>query len=145
MLENLGMVRRSVRSSGEPKPFQAASTGPKACYNQILEEVGVPEKHRLYHLRWVRQFLSRNKGRDWMNLREPEITAFLEHLQETPSVEGWQVQQARDAIVLYLEGFCGIELGDIKLENSVKPETPGPAKPPKPELLPPKKGSTGRL
>jgi hypothetical protein len=69
-------------------------------YNQILEEVGIPEKHRPFHLRWVRQFLSRNKGRDWLKLREPEIRAYLEHLQEMPGIEGWQVQQALDAMLV---------------------------------------------
>ena len=50
-----------------------------------------------------------------MKLREPEIRAFLEHLQEMPGIEDWQVQQALDAIVLYFERFCGIELGEIEL------------------------------
>lgn len=101
-------------------------------YIQVLEEVGVPEKHRPFHLRWVRQFLSRNKGRDWMKLREPEISAFMEHLQQKSGIEDWQVQQALDAIVLYFERFCGIELGEIELEmapKSTSAEPPEPAKP----------------
>jgi len=85
-------------------------------YSSILEEVGVPERQRLYYLRWVRQFLNQHKGKDWLELGESEIIAYAGQLQKSPGIETWQAQQALDAVILYYERFCGIELGEIAVE-----------------------------
>lgn len=88
-------------------------------YARVLEEVGIPERQRPFHLRWVRQFLGRNRGRDWRSLGASEVGAFAQQLSQSPGIEEWQVQQALDAVTIYYERFCGIDLGEMAVEVEV--------------------------
>ena len=49
-----------------------------------------------------------------------EIEAFLQNLAGDPGVAGWQFTQAREALEVYYEQFCG-----IALLNGGKPESAG--------------------
>lgn len=121
---NVERIRNEQTIRPRFRGVRAVSARPRwpEDYSLLLEEAGVPERQISFHLRWVRQFLNRHKGKDWSKLREPEIIAFAHQLMQTPAIEIWQVQQAVDAIVLYFERFCGIGLGDIVIEVDVQPQ-----------------------
>jgi integron integrase len=84
-------------------------------YFDVLLEAGVEERQHSFYAHWVRQFFNRNPGRARRSLGVPEMTLFLRYLKSDPSMEDWQIEQARTALVLYYEQFRGIALGDLSV------------------------------
>ena len=92
-------------------PFNPAPRWP-AGYFEALEEAAISRKFHFFYAHWVRQFFVRNPGRRRRDLGSPEIKAFLNELRANQAVADWQVEQARDALILYYERFRGIRLSN---------------------------------
>ncbi len=113
MIDNMEM--KSMNNSqklkrGKVAPFNPDPMWP-AGYFQVLEELGVQERHRPFYTHWVRQFFNRQqtkKRRQDQGRRE--IETFLQALSAEAGVADWQVVQARDALQIYYEQFRGIAL-----------------------------------
>ena len=106
-------------------------------YFQVLAEVGIPERERPFYAHWVRQFFNRNPGRPRRAWGGSELAHFLQDLRQDPAMTEWQINQARDALVMYYEQFHGIALGDFSLLEkpplvSVSTTPPTPIPPPRP-------------
>jgi integron integrase len=82
-------------------------------YFEVLLEAGVAERQHSFYAHWVRQFFNRNPGRARRSLGVKEIACFLGELRRDSSMEVWQIEQARTALILYYEQFRGIALGDL--------------------------------
>lgn len=99
-------------------PFNPEPRWPEE-YFAVLAEAGISERARPFHAHWVRQFFNRHPGRARRSLGIRELQRFLAVVRESPSMEPWQVEQARTALVLYYEQFRGIALGDLSLLEPV--------------------------
>ena len=93
-------------------------------YFEVLEELGVPPKHRGFYAHWVRQFFNEElNGRHRRDLSMPGIEHFLSVLRRDPGAQSWQADQAREALEIYYEQFRGISLA------APPPSLPSAAKP----------------
>lgn len=98
------------RAQRNAVPFNPNPVWPQG-YFQVLEELGVPEKHRPFYAHWVRQFFNRElKGRRRRDLGLHDIRHFLDALKADAHTTDWQVAQACDALESYYEQFRGISL-----------------------------------
>ena len=72
-----------------------------AGYQEFLKRKRlVPEKQAPFYLRWVSSYLSFCDEEDFAPADDSHILPFLQHLAKTK--EDWQVNQAREALRLYL-------------------------------------------
>lgn len=98
-------------------------------YFEVLEEMGVPERERGFYAHWVRQFFNRFPGRKRRDLGPQEIADFLDAMKHDASLESWQRDQARDALILYYEQFRGISLRDMPPPSPEAVASPAPTPP----------------
>ena len=82
----------------------------------------VPEKNVPYYARWVSNFLDfSNKSQDVSyDLR---VEAFLNYLKPQKDIVDWQVQQAKEALQLYIEHFLKDNSPIIYINSISKGET----------------------
>ncbi len=74
-------------------------------FERLVEERKlVPEKYRSYYLRWVLRFLQAEFNASELADRD-KVTCFLDQLSRDESVQEWQVDQARQAVALYLDVY----------------------------------------
>lgn len=92
-------------------------------YVAVLREAGAVEKTIPFLVTWVRRFFARFPGRNRRDLGRPEIEAFLGETSRRGEVSNWQLAQARDALELYYEQFCGIALAP-RPDDSVAATSP---------------------
>jgi integron integrase len=113
----------------ERLPVAAFNPNPKwpEGYFDVLAEAGVAERQHSFYAHWVRQFFNRNPGRSRRSLGVAEMARFLGELRRDSSMNDWQVEQARTALILYYEQFRGIALRDLSVLDAPAdpPETAG--------------------
>jgi integron integrase len=103
------------------KGFDANPKWPKG-YFEVLEELCVPSKYQAFYAQWVRLFFTRMLGgKRRRDLGAAEIRQFLAMLESEGRAADWQVEQARDALLIYYEQFRGIA---IDLNEGVDEERP---------------------
>jgi integron integrase len=103
------------------KGFDANPRWPKG-YFEVLEELRVPSKYQTFYAQWVRLFFNRMLGKKRRrDLGAYEIRKFLAALKSEGRATDWQVEQARDALLIYYEQFRGIA---IDLEDGADEEKP---------------------
>ena len=64
----------------------------------------VSEKYIPYYAHWARNFLAFSKNHSNLN-RDLQIQKFLDYLREQKSISDWQVKQADNALILYVNQF----------------------------------------
>lgn len=90
-------------------------------YFEVLAESGIPERQRPFYAHWVRQFFNRNPVKPRHSLGAEDIVRFLQFLNNDPAMKAWQIEQARNALILYYEQFRGISLGDLSVLDNPPP------------------------
>jgi integron integrase len=79
----------------------------------LLSRKLVPEKNAPYYAYWVSRYLAFSNLLENMDKTEM-LQRFLDDLQSRQHMEGWQVQQAREAVQLYTNHFLGGSTSDGK-------------------------------
>ena len=113
------------REALKRKPAGPINPEPKwpAGFLEVLAEAGIPERQHQFYAHWVRQFFNRNPGKPRRSLGTADIASFLQILKNDPAMHAWQIDQARDALVLYYEQFRGLCLGDLSILHKPRPES----------------------
>ena len=90
------------RKTGGPEDFQA-----------FLSKLGtIPEDKTKFYLHWVRRFLkSCNYQLD--NINADRVSQYLDSLDADEKIADWQVKQAADAVILYVEKYLKRPLQQI--------------------------------
>ena len=126
----LCMSKHTIRQRGgsERKPVAPFNPEPKwpQGFFEVLAEAGIQERQHSFYAHWVRQFFNRNPGRSRRSLGVEDIARFVEMVRNDPSIEDWQLEQARTALILYYEQFRGISLGDLSILDARAESAPEP-------------------
>jgi hypothetical protein len=82
-------------------------------FETFLSKLGtIPEGKIKFYLYWVRRFLKTcNYQLDSINTRH--VTDYLESLEADEKIADWQVRQAADAVILYIEKYLKRPLQQI--------------------------------
>lgn len=72
--------------------------------NYLLQHRLVPERNAKYYVLWVRKFLRHPVGDPRASL-EDRIRSFIEGLEAENRLDGWQIEQAERAILLFFTNF----------------------------------------
>lgn len=79
----------------------------------LTESEKIPKDKTKYYLYWVRRFLKQcNYQPD--NINTEQIEKYLDSLEADESIADWQVKQAADAVILYVERFLAKQLEQSK-------------------------------
>jgi len=84
-----------------------------ADFEKFLSKLGtIPEGKIKFYLYWVRRFLKTcNYQLDSINTRH--VTDYLDSLEADEKTADWQVRQAADAVILYVEKYLKKPLEEI--------------------------------
>jgi integron integrase len=114
----------NIRHQREVRSYNPNPQWPGGFF-EVLEEVGVPAKHRPFYAQRVRQFFNvQLKGRRRRDMRQADVDAFLDMLKASPRVQDWQVDQAEEALLMYYEQFRGIPLDAEPTGAPANPRSP---------------------
>jgi integron integrase len=87
-------------------------------FQQFLVDKGLASKrHAPFYARWASKFLAYSNNSDEPDL-EKKIENFLAHLLKNQNSADWQVDQARDALKLYIYHYDGNELSKLDIDKS---------------------------
>ncbi len=79
-------------------------------FYDIALKTGVQETTARWYVIWARRFASSVKGKP-LRLRTPEhVHQFLNDLDNNPKFEPWQVQQARESLIILYRDYLQIDL-----------------------------------
>jgi integron integrase len=82
-------------------------------FETFLSQLGtVPENKTKFYLHWVRRFL---KSCDYQldNISKERVSQYLDSLEADEKIADWQVKQAADAVILYVEQYLKKPLEQI--------------------------------
>jgi hypothetical protein len=91
-------------------------------FEAFLSESGkVPKDKTRYYLYWARRFLKQyNYQPD--NINTQQVEKYLDSLEADEGVADWQVKQAADAVILYVEQFLTKQLEQSRSYAYSKPQ-----------------------
>jgi integron integrase len=72
-------------------------------YRNLARKAGVPEKSIPWYVNWISQFSRFSERSHLKDNTFNEVHNFLRHLSLKSTIEHWQIQQAKDALVLLYE------------------------------------------
>jgi integron integrase len=79
-------------------------------FEEILLSAGAKRVALPYCVQWVERFKDRFRGRNPESLGRADVELFLSELGRRENIANWQLQQARNAIELFLQQFLGVAL-----------------------------------
>jgi len=86
-------------------------------FQEFLVDKGfVSKKHAPFYARWVSKFLTYSNNNDEPNL-EKKTANFIAQLLKNKDIADWQVDQARDALKLYIYHYDGNDLLKIAVDK----------------------------
>ena len=84
-------------------------------FKDFLKKNSEIQSHTIsFRIYWMKQYLEKEKPTKQTSLKD--IENFLAILQKRINIEEWQVKQAKETIVLYIEGFLGYVL-KVSVQN----------------------------
>ena len=88
-------------------------TGPLADFETFLSKLGtIPEGKIKFYLYWIWRFLKTcNYQSDSINTKH--VSDYLDSLEADEKTADWQVRQAADAVILYVEKYFKRSLQEI--------------------------------
>jgi hypothetical protein len=90
------------REMGVPRDFET-----------FLSKLGtIPENKTKFYLHWVRKFL-KSCNYQLENISTDRVSQYLDSLDADEKIADWQVKQAADAVILYLEQYLKKPLKQI--------------------------------
>jgi len=82
-------------------------------FQTFLSQLGtVPENKTKFYLHWVRRFL-KFCNYQFENINKERVAQYLDSLDAEEKIADWQVKQAADAVILYVEQFLKKPLQQI--------------------------------
>lgn len=87
-------------------------------FQQFLVDKGFASKrHAPFYARWASKFLAYSNNSSEPDLKK-RMESFLVHLLKDQNIADWQVDQARDALKLYIYHYDGNELSKLDADRS---------------------------
>jgi integrase len=82
-------------------------------FERFLLKLGnIPEEKTKFYLYWVRRFL-KFSNYELENIHTERISQYLDSLGTDEKIKDWQVKQAADAVILYVEKYLNRPLQEV--------------------------------
>lgn len=98
-----------------------------AGYKETVIRKGIPEKTALWYLNWLKQFAHLMRNRELSQCVITDIEKFLSQLSDKNNLETWQIEQAKNSLLLFYKEYLNVSWGSRIEEIVIKKTDPSKA------------------
>ncbi|GBE03664.1 hypothetical protein BMS3Abin09_00582 [bacterium BMS3Abin09] len=82
-----------------------------AGYKETVIRKGIPEKTALWYLNWLKQFARFIRNRELSQCVITDVEKFLSQLSDKNNLETWQIEQAKNSLLLFYKEYLNVPWG----------------------------------